>query len=205
MALVTKSENRLLRGSALMLLLVLICMPANLRAQDSTDAFTTRYDSLRLPNEIGIGISSFVKVIFDRDENSFGVVYKRNFNINLAARLGFNIKYSSKNDGKLFLGVAPGLEANMKVIGDRWRFYYGGDLSLQVNRFNSNKRTEYIVGVTPFVGVSFQIGKHFSINTEPGILFTYNAFDRGDFIDGTEHSFGIELSRLGTIRLNFHL
>jgi hypothetical protein len=154
-------------------------------------------------NEIGVDFANILTFL-NRNSQSYLLNYKRYINSKLGLRLGLNLNISSfKVDGNTF-DTRLGLEYGKQL--DKFRIFYGSDISYQFNKTNFQQKYFFRIGAEPFVGGKYYFNKYFSISTEAKLNFHYyhytdpTSFDK----DANGGNTVIFIGSIGMILLNYH-
>lgn len=160
-------------------------------------------DSLRTNrHQIGLNAANFL-VFLEEQKNDFDVTYRR-VSENHALRVGLNYYQITTDDGRLDIALKVGYDRNICKNCGKWDVYYGVDLLGGYESFESSGRKSYRIGLAPFIGVMFHLGKNFSISTEPSLYTNFNWYKETKTfsLDNTGQWFESGLGNVGQLQLN---
>jgi hypothetical protein len=172
----------------------------NLAARDIPD------DTGFCKNEIGIDVANIITVLSKKPE-SFLLNYKRHLTEKNAVRCGFDIEWSTSDDGYKGLRNKIGYERNRAVMRNwKWQFSYGTDVSFlyRANNFQSNKTVKG--GIHPFIGFAHYFVKQFSIATELNLNFFVSKKIKPNSYDANENKtvFDMSIGSVGMLLICYH-
>jgi len=159
----------------------------------------------RFNNQITINASKFIKGIFPGQEYEYEIGYRRVLNHKFCLRTAFSYYNQTTDDGYFEGGLRLGSDYTFRDFKN-WKFYFGLDVLGNYISYRSSQRENYQVGIIGFLGVTFKIGDHFSLSTEPGIYGIFNHYkDRDSFSEyNIEEYYTFGLGNIGQIILGFH-
>ncbi len=102
---------------------------------------------------------------------------------NVAYRFGAGVNLANFDDPNenIHLNIRNGIEIRKK-INDKWNYSHGCDAVLSLGNLNlpgnTQANSDILIGVAPFWGVEYMIGKNLSISTETSLLI---GISEGDF------------------------
>lgn len=167
-----------------------------------SDSFLDIRDS---KHQISIAASRFINSVFPTDKNAYLLTYRFKKNKKYHYRLGLNYNLDTSEGGTVDFGAKIGYDKLFKRTR-KWEFYYGFELGGMYHHIKESDKHLGAALVNSFLGIMFNISKHFSISTEPGIFIKYNfVIDNGSF-DKEANKKWIDsgFSNVGIINLNFH-
>lgn len=156
-------------------------------------------------HQIGIGISRFVNVIFPSDSNAFLVEYRYVKNKKNSYRLAGDYRLETAEDALYDFALKIGFDRTFKQKS-KWIFYYGIDFWVRNLYYQKRKQNHTNIAVNPFLGISYQFNKYFSISTEPGFFIKYNISKDNKTFDEKSNPKWWEsrFAKVGYLQLNFH-
>lgn len=161
-------------------------------------------DTVRIyKNEIGIDVANILTFL-ENNPQSYLVNYKHYFKNNNAFRSGLNLDLSSINENGYFIDTRIGYEFGRQY--ERWRLFYGSDISFFYAKSNLQPNSIYRAGLEPLLGVKFYFSKHFSISTEAKLNINYFVYRNSSSFDpeaNTEQC-RISIGSVGMVLVNYH-
>jgi len=184
------------------IILAAIFMFINIAAKSQMTAL--KNDSVSLyRNELGIDIANILTFL-KKNTQSYLVNYKHYFNAKNAIRSGLNLDLSSIKENGYFINTRIGYEFGKQ--NEKWRLFYGSDLSFFYSKSNLQPNKNYSLGLEPLIGVKYYISKHFSISSEIKMNFYYYFYRNPNSFDPTANAEEnqIFIGSVGMILLNYH-
>jgi hypothetical protein len=139
-----------------------------------------------------------------RDPQSYLINYKYYLTPKSALRGGLNLDVSSVREDGNYVNSRVGYERGIQ--SERWRLFYGADVSFSYSKNNLQTNKTYRVGVEPLVGAKYYFSKHFSISSEIKLNYFYYIYrDPGSFDPeaNTEEN-QLSVGSVGMVVLNYH-
>lgn len=161
-------------------------------------------DTVRIyKNEIGIDVANILTFL-EKNPQSYLVNYKHYFKNSNAFRSGLNFDISSINENGYFIDTRVGYEFGRQY--ERWRLFYGSDMSFFYSKSNLQPNSTYRTGIEPLLGVKYYFSKHFSISTEAKMNFYYYVYRNSGSYDpeANTEEFRISLGSVGMVLVNYH-
>lgn len=158
-----------------------------------------------IKHQVGIGISKFINSAFSSDLNAYNIEYRYKYSNKTSLRSGISYEKDNSENGFINGGIKFGIDRQLRKY-EKWTYYYGIDLFGNYSNYKNTNKDIYSFGVTPLIGMQYNISQNFSISIEPMLYIKYNivvdnlTFDRNNKKEWAETGLG----KLGYIQLNFH-
>lgn len=156
-------------------------------------------------NQLSINASKFV-LIFNEGVDNLDMTYRRGLRDSITTfRIATSLDLSTSADAVTDFSIRLGVDRLFLESGS-WKFYSGVDLNYGRVNAKSAERVTTRIGILPFVGFLFHMGKHFSVSTEPSLaIFRNKIEDANSFNPASNTSnYSLELINLGQIKVGFH-
>ena len=170
----------------------------------SSQIFLNKKDTVSFyKNELGIDIANILTFL-KRNPQSYLINYKHYFNSKNALRGGLNLDVSSVKEDGLYACMRIGYEFGKQ--NEKWRLFYGSDVSFLYSKYNLQPNNFYRLGLEPLIGAKYYISKHFSISSEIKLNFYYNVYRNPDSFDPKANTEGsqIAVGSVGMMLVNYH-
>jgi len=189
-------------SNSIKILLAILFLCVSIHARCQIIDFKT--DTVRVyRNELGIDLAN-VMTFLKRDPQSYLINYKYYLTPKSALRGGLNLDVSSVREDGNYVNSRVGSERGIQ--SERWRLFYGADVSFSYSKNNLQTNKTYRAGVEPLVGAKYYISKHFSISSEIKLNYFYYIYrDPGSFDPeaNTEEN-QLSVGSVGMVVLNYH-
>ena len=146
-------------------------------------------------NEIGFNTTFLLNGVFKSTSTPFSLMYKKYKDNNNPLRLGIRMSIGLSiidtppshysNASSFYFAAVIGKEFQ-KEISQRWRWYFGGDIipaykhdyykynPLGTDYVHSTKINGVSIGISPFLGLRFNLNKRLYLSTEINLRPTYS-------------------------------
>ena len=180
-------------------LVLFVCSAQKTNEQNQNILYPKQYK-----NQVGIGATDFLKVVFNSNEEAYTLEFRRSINKKYSYRIGANYFTTNDDNGSSEIGIKLGMDKNLKTL-KHWDFYYGIDFLSKYEKFKSSEIEIYKLGIAPLFGINYYISPNFSLGIEPIFLIQYNhQVDNDTFGDSITDYYKVGFERVGFIQLNFY-
>jgi hypothetical protein len=182
------------------MVVLLLCICITSRSQ----IFDFKKDTVSVyKNELGIDLAN-IMTFLKRNPQSYLVNYKYYLNSKNALRSGLNLDLSSIKENGYYIGARLGYEFGKQ--SERWRLFYGSDLSFFYSKNNLQPNRNFRLGLEPLIGTKYYYSRHFSVSTEIKINIHYFIYRNPSSFDPTANTeeYQISIGSVGMILLNYH-
>lgn len=156
-------------------------------------------------HQVGFNATETFRFFQRSADDLYKVHYRYKVNPQTSFRAGLNYSLDTSDQGSLLIDLKAGMDKIFKDYGN-WKFYWGGDITAGYEKFSSSSRKNYQAGIAPFFGAIFYVHDHFSISTEPGLLFSGKYYKNTDTFNPDDSEFWIEMDivNVGQIIISVH-
>lgn len=154
-------------------------------------------------NEIGIDVANAMTFI-KRNQQSYLLNYRRNFNEKMAFRAGLNLDLGSGNSEGIYPDIKAGIQRNRRE--GHWNLYYGIDGTFSYFKSNASPAKLTRFGISPILGVQYFIHKRISISTEASLNFNYYKPRNPESFDpeANKNYYRIFIGSVGMVLISYH-
>jgi hypothetical protein len=142
-----------------------------------------------------------VNVLFKEPSHSAELLFIKHRS-KLSYRLGANLVVDNGAGENNYALLSLGAQRYFKQ-SKKFHFYFGSDALYELNFQKGKNELNHTAGILPFLGIQLNIGKHFSLSTEPGFYAGINMQQAPDKFVKTEDTFELRLLNIGHIRAFF--
>lgn len=156
-------------------------------------------------HQVGFNASEALRVFERPRGDHYKVYYLYNFTKATSLRTGLNYSLDTSGTGSLKIGIKTGWKRVFKDYG-KWKFYLGGDIIAEYEKFSSSSRRNYEAGVGPLFGVIFYMNDHFSVSTDTNLFFKVKHYNNPDSFNpvNSETWVIMDIANIGQLILSVH-
>lgn len=152
-------------------------------------------------HQVGVNANSYLFLLNEQDYE-FDLNYRYSIGSKTQLRAASSLMSLFSDNGEINFTFKIGSDYRFRTAR-KWEFYTGADAyySYLLKREDGREWVSHGVGI--FLGIQFNVDKHFSISSEPSLLWLKHRFDDPESFSPAAHWNELSLINTGQLLLNY--